>query len=130
MLGQEGWITDQISPDHSHFTNGTPPLDPFIPPTAAIELKSVFTDMINAMDIQCFPNPFRRKVQIRLQNGGTEFKGAEVKVFNVNGRMVEQFRPMAGAALEWKTEGLPAGVYIVKAAVKGRNVKKKIVLIK
>jgi hypothetical protein len=128
MLGQEGWITDQISPDHSHYTNGTPPLDPFVPPSAISRNRVL--PAAGQQGLFCYPNPSRRKISIRLMRAQAGFGHAPVTVFNVSGRMVARLKTGKRSAVEWNTRGMPAGLYLVRVKIDGKTFRKKVVLIK
>jgi hypothetical protein len=127
-LGQEGWITDQISPDNAQYTNGTPPLDPFVPPSA-VSRDRVLPDAARS-GLFCYPNPSRRRISIRLMRPQAGFDNAPVTIFNVSGRMVARLKTGKQSAIEWNVRGMPAGIYLVRVLADGKTFRKKVVLIK
>jgi hypothetical protein len=74
----------------------------------------------NTIPLQASPNPFRE--QVRLSSG----RGVmEISVFNTAGKRV--FQAFSGDVV-WKTDRMPAGVYLVRAKSASGVVARKIIL--
>lgn len=73
------------------------------------------------------PNPFTGSVSIVAS--GLAGKKCGFAIYNASGKSVAAFSDMAGR-LEWRPEGLPAGIYFVKMTVENRNLTERILLLK
>ena len=74
------------------------------------------TALLTIPALQVFPNPARAGETVR-------FSGSEnLRVFNLAGQRV-----FSGTGA-WKTAGMPAGIYLIRAAWNGRSVSRKILI--
>jgi Secretion system C-terminal sorting domain len=64
-----------------------------------------------------FPNPFSKKLSVQLNNDGSSTENFDVTLTDMSGRTV--LHQTAQNAVEWSTEHLPSGVYVLKIAGKG-----------
>jgi hypothetical protein len=71
------------------------------------------------------PNPFNASVGVVFTNPG---KKANLSIYTTDGRLVKSFRCAGSHKATWNAAGMPAGVYIVRAAADGRTFTKKILL--
>jgi hypothetical protein len=73
------------------------------------------------------PNPFRTVAGIHFS--GLKGYGI-VKIFSVNGREVAAFARSGDAPIAWNAGSLPAGVYLVELAVRGKTFRSRALLVK
>jgi len=71
-------------------------------------------------EVAVFPNPCRVGGKVRLASGGSVLAA----VYNLGGQRI----PALPAGGEWKTSGLPAGLYFVKVKTDSRTFVRKILL--
>jgi hypothetical protein len=78
--------------------------------------------------VQSTPNPFDSRTTITY---GMEGKNsALIRIYGVNGRRVFERRVSGSGRMEWRAEGMPAGVYLLKAETGGRSIARRIVKLK
>jgi hypothetical protein len=73
------------------------------------------------------PNPFNLVTSIVIYNPG---RNASVRILDICGRVVKEFKEVPDGRVVWNTTGLSKGVYIVKARTAGKTLTRKISLIK
>ena len=75
-------------------------------------------DIIEIEQLPCaYPNPFNTYTKIRIENGTKS--GANVKIYNLRGQIVREFREIWGNEVYWdgkdeRMQPVPRGVYLVK----------------
>ena len=79
--------------------------------------------------IEVFPNPFNPSTVITL-HFNVPVSGAELKIYNVAGNMVDNLSDKHGSTIIWNPKSLPNGVYILRATVSGKQYLKKLVFMK
>lgn len=70
------------------------------------------------------PNPFKPAVTISFANPG---KKADIAIYNVEGKLVHSFKNFAGNRVSWNAEGIPSGLYVLKARINGLTQTRKLV---
>jgi hypothetical protein len=82
---------------------------------------------VTGLPLSVSPNPFRGVADIRFN--GLEGKGA-VRILAMDGKTVMAFRAVHGEALAWNAGHLPAGVYLVELAARGKTFRARALLVK
>lgn len=76
----------------------------------------------STLDVQ--PNPFNPAVTISFANPG---KKADLLIYNVEGKLVQSFRNVAGNRVAWSALGCPSGIYLLKARINGLTQTRKLI---
>ena len=111
--------------------NGVIRLNKYWDNTLNIELGTIATEVAatpaKAPGLAVSPNPFNPSVTIAFANPG---KKADLSIYAVDGRQVKSFKNIRGTEVSWNAQGLPAGVYVLKARVDGKVLTRKLILAK
>ena len=78
--------------------------------------------------IQSTPNPFDSRTMITYGMEGNT--GTMIKIYGINGRVVYERKVSGNGRMEWRPEGLPTGVYLLKAVMDGKSTARRIVKLK
>ena len=73
------------------------------------------------------PNPFNASVTLAFSNPGQK---ADLLIFSVDGRQVGSFLNITGEKVSWNAQGMPGGVYMLKARINGLMVTRKLLLVR
>jgi hypothetical protein len=95
-------------------------------------------DPVPVRSLSASPNPFNALAFIRISlPRGTHARDIDLKIFNMRGRLVKNLseqarRTLKGtfASAEWRTHGLPAGVYVLKLRAGGQQVSRRLTLLR
>ncbi len=94
----------------------------------AVKTENIPTLDLNKASITASPNPFNPSTTI-LINGLQTDKRTIVKIFNINGELIEDLSVMLiNNKLEWNAENKTSGVYIVQVITNEKQLSKKIFL--
>jgi hypothetical protein len=80
-----------------------------------------------SVSVETYPNPFNPTITIRIQCK-LQNANCKMQIFNAAGRMVHQVKNPASGEYQWKTAGLPSGIYFVRVQAGKARVTRKIVL--
>jgi hypothetical protein len=109
------------------------PIQSWAPPTYSVFFTvyaTVDVEQGKSMDVSeltIFPNPLNSSVNIAFANPGRK---ADLSVYSADGRQVKSFNNITGEKVSWNAQGLPAGVYVLKAVISGTTLTRKIVFAK
>ncbi len=87
---------------------------------AAVEAKPA-SSITGNLSIQ--PNPFNSETRIVL---GSSVKRADLRIYDVSGRMVQSFMNVKAKNLVWNAKGMPSGIYLLKAKLDSKIYTKKL----
>ncbi|MBL8027772.1 MAG: T9SS type A sorting domain-containing protein, partial [Fibrobacteres bacterium] len=130
ILGQQGFISDQISPDNNQYTNGTQPLNAFkargLPPVGVPLANELSSRRIVNVGLALFPNPGKSIIVIKSRSE------KPIQVFDARGRLVASLNQTNNSTGEivWNTQALPVGMYSVRAIADGKVFSKKLVIMR
>lgn len=135
LLTYTGW-TERINIHPAGMDRIWGKMYPFTEVTENSALRQIGFDFLIAQ-----PNPFRNRIDIKYDLGiAREAKAVELKIYDVTGRLIRRFsEPSAGgrqlSAINWDgmdQDGrkVPAGVYFIHLAASGRELSRKIILLK
>jgi hypothetical protein len=77
---------------------------------------------MNEDEIFAYPNPAKGKVTFLFNL--TEASDVDIEIFDISGDKVAELRvPQLekNKGVEWKCEEMAAGIYLIKAQIKGQN---------
>jgi flagellar hook assembly protein FlgD len=82
--------------------------------------------------IDIYPNPFTEKIEISL-NIGYRAKNIELKIYDVSGKLIKQFRDISDQKITWSGiddsgKKVPAGIYFIEVTDGGVQLTRKVVL--
>jgi len=81
---------------------------------------------------QNYPNPFNPTTTIRYSLPTASV--ATIKVFDIQGKevatIVNDFQPSGDHSIEWRSDGIPSGIYLYKIVAGNYNATRKMVLLK
>lgn len=134
MLGQEGFGTDQISPNNGEYGFGivTPAMRfNYTEWSVAVEEGPASGETVSLDDIAVWPNPSNPVVNVffRMQKAGA----AQIAVFNAQGRLILSEAMGTARGLNRRSINLSkqaSGVYLVRVTAEGRTLQKKAVYTK
>jgi hypothetical protein len=105
-------------------------------PSTGKEFQGKRSLLPKVANIECYPNPFTSSMTFKI-NSRFKIEDLRLKIYDVNGKMVQDFTSKINNQpssilnqITWNPEHLPCGIYLVRARIKGRVLKKKISLIK
>lgn len=75
-------------------------------------------------DVRVFPNPAGPAVRIEVSD---DLRNADVRVYDARGQVVKQLR-LNDAEIEFDTDGLPSGVYLIQIQYRSRTVTRRVVV--
>ena len=102
------------------------------PPVSA----KVSESMENKIGLTVQPNPFRSSVDIcfRLKNDDCRVKIVEVKIYDINGKLltskINNIHSSLASKVRWNAQNQPPGTYLLKTEIGGRVMTKKLVLMR
>jgi hypothetical protein len=83
--------------------------------------------------VDVWPNPFNLRTTIVVNNGRRKTedgkgRNIDLKVYNINGKMVDDLSPTIRNSFSWNAQHLPCGIYLLKARIGKNTVSKKLLL--
>jgi len=90
-----------------------------------VELEKSKLSPLHKNELTINPNPFRPKTTILFKK---EFRLAIIRIYDIQGKMIENFANLKSNSITWDASGLPSGVYILKATIDGQQYSKKFLL--
>jgi hypothetical protein len=88
---------------------------------------------VEAAGITVSPNPFNPAVVISIHDvnvGATRRVAPTLAIYDPNGRMVHRVKNLTSATYTWNAQGLPSGIYVLRAVVGKKIYMKKLILAK
>lgn len=82
---------------------------------------------IDGPELTVFPNPLNSSVNIAFAN---QSKRTDISIYSADGRRVRAFKDVTGEKVAWNAQGLPAGVYLLRAGIGNKTFINKIILAK
>ena len=92
------------------------------------------------LDIEIWPNPFNPAVIITITNypprltlgeaGEFQITNMELKIFNTQGKLVQDLTPGIRHSIPWDASDQPSGMYVIRAMVNGKILTKPCMLLK
>jgi hypothetical protein len=87
--------------------------------------KTVALNEDQAIKTLIFPNPFGKKLNVQLNTDARNTEDFDVSLMDMSGRLL--FQQKIQNSVEWSTENLPSGMYILKVAGRGTVETQKVV---
>ena len=87
--------------------------------------KIVALNEDQAIKTLIFPNPFGKKLTVQLNTDARNTEDYDVSLMDMSGRLL--FQQKIQNTVEWSTENLPSGMYILKVAGRGTVETQKVV---
>jgi hypothetical protein len=117
--------------------NGIIRLNKYWDNTLNIDLGTIAVEdapsAVEAAGISVSPNPFNPAVVISIHDGNvgaTRRVAPTLAIYDPAGRMVHQAENLTSAKYTWNAQGLPSGVYILRAVAGKKTYMKKLILAK
>jgi hypothetical protein len=83
--------------------------------------------------IRCYPNPFNPKIKIAISCQPSAISGAELNIFNVNGKIVKRLTTdsrQLTTGIYWNATKLPQGIYFLRIKINNQQYLKKLFLLR
>jgi hypothetical protein len=81
--------------------------------------------------IRVSPNPFNAAIKIAVSGQRIADSKIGIALYDIEGKMIQRLSATSyqlSAGITWSPASLPAGVYMVKAEMKGRSLSRRIIL--